>query len=319
MSDTRRDPKRIAVETMAGIISEFAELNPSGKVVICGGEPMLEYERYIGVCQAARSHGLKIFNATNGYGVHSDDRAADLLLRGPHELTLSLDSSIPEEHDKIRGRQGSYDTVVLAVQRLVAARTRLGLKESRINVMVLLTSVTYNKLRQLYQLVLRELGANKLKVNGLQPSFGVHSGKTPPDDFFASYSQVDVEKMREELNYCNLEFKLHLNPLWISQFCRYYADLQGRDNLNRGWSGAPRTSEHICNCYERNLVVGLYGEIGHCYSFSNFAPVKYQVRGDLKRFWDANEQRSAMVSCNRLCAIGHSNRNLSATLCAASE
>jgi MoaA/NifB/PqqE/SkfB family radical SAM enzyme len=314
LSHTKHDPKRISVEMMDEIIAEFAEMNPSGKVVMCGGEPMLEYTRYIGVCLSVRRHGLRVFNATNGYGVHSSDRAQDLLTRGPHELTLSLDSHIPEIHDEIRGRVGSYNTAVLAVRRLVAAKKVLGLTSSKINVMVLLTSATFDHLRDLYQLVLRDLGADKLKVNGLQPSFGVHSGTTPSDDFFATYSQLDVARLREELLFCNVEFSLNLNPIWIEQFCGYYLDLQGRADMRRGWELDLRTSEHICNCYERNLVVGLYGEVGHCYSFQNFLPVQYRQPGDLTRFWESNNQRDAMKSCNRLCSIGHSNRNVSASL-----
>lgn len=319
MSDTKHDPERISVKTMEEIVKEFSTLNPNGKVVICGGEPMLEYERYIGVCQAVRACGLRVFNASNGYGIHSDARAADLLLRGPHEFTISLDSHLPTVHDEIRGRVGSYDTAIKAVQRLVRGRELLELKTkslnegSKIYVMVLLTTATYDHLRELYRLVLRDLEADKLKVNGLQPSFGIHAGPPPADDFFASYSQLDVPRLREELIYCNSEFNLSLNPAWIDQICHYYEDLQGHPNMALGWNANLGTTEHICNCYERNLVVGLYGEIGHCYNFTAFPPIKYRAVGDLTNFWNDNQQREAMSSCNRLCAVGHSNRNVSAT------
>lgn len=314
LSDTRHHPNRISVATMSEIIAEFAGMNPSGKVVICGGEPMLEYERYMGVCQAVRENGLRVFNASNGYGVHTDERARDLVARGPHEFTVSLDSHLPEVHDEIRGRKGSYEAAVKAVRRLVAARDALGAHETKIFVMVLLTSATFDHLRDLYKLVLHDLKADKLKVNGLQPSFGVHSGTTPSDNFFATYSQLDVNRLREELLFCNEEFKLNLNPVWLEQFCGYYRDLQGHPDMNRGWDLDLKTIEHICNCYERNLVVGLYGEVSHCYSFHNFPPLRYQQRGDLARFWESNNQREAMKTCNRLCSIGHSNRNVSASL-----
>ena len=314
LSNTKHDPHRISVETMASIIEEFAGMNQSGKVVICGGEPMLEYARYIGVCQAVRRSGLRVFNATNGYGIHTAERASDLLLRGPHEFTISLDSHLPDVHDEIRGKKGSYEVAVGAVKRMVAARQSLGLLESKVFVMVLLTSVTFDHLRDLYQLVLDELGADKLKVNALQPSFGVHPGNAPADEFFAKYSQLDVARLREELDYCNREFKLNFNPTWVDQLCGYYDDLQGHAGMNKGWDLDLRTREHICNCYERNLVIGLYGEIGHCYSFGNFPPAQYRRSGDLANFWESNNQRDAMKSCNRLCSIGHSNRNVSATL-----
>lgn len=314
LSDTRRDPRRISVRTMSEIVGEFATMNPEGKVVICGGEPMLEYDRYVGVCRAARERGLRVLSATNGYGVYSAERARDLLLRGPHELTVSLDSHRPETHDEMRGRGGSYEVAVGAVERLVAARRDLGLDSSRIYVMALLTSATAGNLQQLYHLVLDVLGADKLKVNALQPSFGVHSGKTPSDDFFAEHSQLDVAALRRELLECDAEFDLRLNPAWVDQLCGYYADLQGKDDLSLGWRRELRTSAQICNCADRNLVVGLYGEVGHCYSFHAYPPRQYEKAGDLAAFWEENDQRGLMGSCRRLCAIGHSNRNVSATL-----
>jgi MoaA/NifB/PqqE/SkfB family radical SAM enzyme len=124
-SHTKDDPNRLSVEKIADIIGEFSELSPQGKVVICGGEPMLEYDRYMGICQAARSVGLRVFTATNGYPIHYAKRAADLLLNGPHEITVSLDSHDSQIHDRIRNRPGSFDTAVRAIRLLVEARRSL--------------------------------------------------------------------------------------------------------------------------------------------------------------------------------------------------
>lgn len=313
-SRTRDDPRRLSVETTSAIVGEFASMNPKGSVVICGGEPMLERDRFFAVCQSARSRGLRILCATNGYGVRTPEQARDLLLRGPHEVTVSLDSPIPSVHDEIRGRSGSYEVASEAVKLLVEARKNLGLTGSRVYVMVLLTSDTYKRLRELYLIVLRTLKADKLKVNALQPSFGVRSGPAPSDDFFDEHSQLDVGRLRRALESCDLEFGLNLNPSWISQVCGYYAGLQGVDNLSLGWDRELRTDTQICNCSERNLVVGLYGEISHCYAFHAFPPARWSKVGDLKAFWLQNDNRERMQSCRRLCAIGHSNRCVSATL-----
>jgi|WetSurMetagenome_2_1015567.scaffolds.fasta_scaffold13407_3 MoaA/NifB/PqqE/SkfB family radical SAM enzyme len=313
-SSTRHDPRRLSVETISEIVGEFASLNPAGKVVICGGEPMLEYDRFVGFCQAARSRGLRVLCATNGYGVRTHEQAADLLARGPHEVTVSLDSHLPEVHDTIRGRVGSYEVACSAVRLLANARRDLGLSGSRVNVMVLLTSDTSDHLRELYRLALVELGADKLKVNALQPSFGVRSGPAPSDDFFASRSQINVEKLRTTLAGCDAEFDLRLNPAWVAQLCGYYADLQGKDLLELGWDREMRTSSQICDCSSRNLVVGLYGEVSHCYAFHAFPPATWTRAGDLEAFWLQNDNRPRMHDCRRLCAVGHSNRCLSATL-----
>jgi MoaA/NifB/PqqE/SkfB family radical SAM enzyme len=313
-SHTKDDPNRLSVEKIADIIGEFSELSPQGKVVICGGEPMLEYDRYMGICQAARSVGLRVFTATNGYPIHYAKRAADLLLNGPHEITVSLDSHDSQIHDRIRNRPGSFDTAVRAIRLLVEARRSLDINTSKVNVMVLLTSATYSHLPTLYTLVLKHLQADKLKINALQPSFGVHEGQRPNDEFFAFYSQVDPDVLRSQLIQCNDVFNLNLNPDWIAQIYEYYRSLKGHPNLHLGWEAGLSTTSQICNCSDRNLVIGLYGEIGHCYNFQKFPPSQYRTKGDLEQFWTNNTLRQPMRSCRRLCGIGHSNRSISATL-----
>jgi len=313
LSDTAKNPDRISSDRIAEIIAEFASISPSGKVVICGGEPMLEYARYMDVCQASRKRGLRVLIASNGTPINSPSRAQDLVLRGPHEYTISLDSADPDTHNWIRGSKKSHAAAVRAMQLLLQARRELA-TDTKVNAMVLLTSENYRDLRKLYAFVLHEIGADKLKINGLQPSFGVHPGSPPPDLYFARFSKLDVSFLREELLACNRLFDLHLNPRWIDQLCNYYADLGQIAEPERGWAGDPMTREHICECYDRNLVIGLYGEIGFCYSFHNFPPGRYENPGDLARYWEGNEDvREKMRTCNRLCSIGHSNRNVRAT------
>ena len=47
-------PGHISVERRSEIIEEFAELSPQGTVVICGGESMLNPERYFPITRQCR-------------------------------------------------------------------------------------------------------------------------------------------------------------------------------------------------------------------------------------------------------------------------
>ncbi|MCC6475098.1 MAG: radical SAM protein, partial [Burkholderiales bacterium] len=113
---------------------------------------------------------------------------------------------------------------------------------------------------------------------------------------------------------CDQKYRLGLNPAWLSQAAMYFRSLaNGRDH-RLGWAAPLATEEHICNTYERNIMVDLYGVARLC-----FAPVFPGMRlsryGDLRRFWeDADFIRARMRACNRLCGISHSVRREHATL-----
>ena len=50
-------PTHITIEQRNEIINEFYELNPKGSVVICGGEAMMNPERYWPITRQCRALG----------------------------------------------------------------------------------------------------------------------------------------------------------------------------------------------------------------------------------------------------------------------
>ena len=54
------------------ILQEFSELSPSGAVVICGGEPMLDLEDYFAITRESRRLGLKSLSVVNGTRIRSE-------------------------------------------------------------------------------------------------------------------------------------------------------------------------------------------------------------------------------------------------------
>ena len=51
-------PTHISIEQRSDIIAEFSTLNPQGAVVICGGEALMNPERYWPITRQCRSLGL---------------------------------------------------------------------------------------------------------------------------------------------------------------------------------------------------------------------------------------------------------------------
>jgi MoaA/NifB/PqqE/SkfB family radical SAM enzyme len=118
-------PTHISIEQRSDIIAEFSTLNPQGAVVICGGEALMNPERYWPITRQCRSLGLRCLSVMNGTMVTDLRFARRLLTEGPSEITISLNSYIPEVHDSTRGITGSFDLAVNAIRLLLQARKEL--------------------------------------------------------------------------------------------------------------------------------------------------------------------------------------------------
>lgn len=296
------------------IVQEFADLSPGGNVVICGGEPMLDDVTYFEVCRTSRQLGLHTLSVVNGTQIRNPEDARQVVDDGPDEISVSLDHPTPQIHDHVRGTPGSHASAVQALRLLLAARAEH--PRPRIYVMGLLCRSTSLVLPEFYHLVLRNIGADKLKLNSIQPCFvQARLGQQVHDDhFFAAESQIDPDALRRSLSSCDTTYGLHLNPTWIEQVIAYFRALRANPNLKRGWICGVNTTEHICNSADRNVMVDVMGRASLCFSEA-FRGIQLIRPGDMRRFWETSDDvREKMRSCFRLCGISHSVRNSSATL-----
>jgi len=291
------------------LMDEFSALNPRGAVVICGGESMLDLEDYFDICGHSRALGLTCISVVNGTRIRTPKMAERMILEGPHEISVSLNSHQPELHDETRGVRGAFAKAVRALRLLVEARARLG-AATRIYVMGLIFDQNYRDLEAFYDFVLNDIGADKLKLNFIQPTFG----DSETDRFLADHHDIDPEELEAVIGRCDARFGLGINPAWMANVKMYLSSLREGTQLDQGWAGPTRTREHICNTYERNIMVDHYGVARLCFS-TEFRGAAMSAPGDLRRFWEgADDVRTQMRACNRLCGVSHSVRRTSCTL-----
>jgi MoaA/NifB/PqqE/SkfB family radical SAM enzyme len=304
-------PGHISIQRRSEIIAEFAELSPRGTVVICGGESMLNPERYFAVTRQCRELRLGCYSVINGTKVTDQVIAEQLILEGPSEITVSLNSHLPEVHDRSRGVIGSFDMATGAIRLLLAARRRLDIHKP-VYAMAVVSELNYRQLDEFYSFVLHDLKADKLKLNFLQPTFGpIHM--TNGDEFYRRNIIADYEELGKILEMCDRKYGLNINPEWIRVVKLYHRSVQANGDAAKGWSGKG-TEEPICNSYERNLMVNMFGIVRLCFS-TNFPGKRLRKRGDLAKFWFGNERvRRKMAKCALYCGISHSVRRVSATM-----
>jgi hypothetical protein len=93
----------------------------------------------------------------------------------------------------------------------------------------------------------------------------------------------------------------------------YFRSLASADGLEAGWGSSFQTRDHICNTYERNIMVDHFGTARLCFA-DDYRGVRLERFGDLRRFWlTANDIRAKMAACNRFCGISHSVRRETST------
>lgn len=293
------------------IFEEFAEMNPQGTVVLCGGEKMLDYDDYFFASRYCQSLGLRCFSVVNGTRIQNSGVAEQMIREGPSEITISLNSHLPEVHDRTRGAVGSHAKAATALRLLLAARERLG-SAKPIYAMAVVCEQNYRELDLFYAFVLNDIGADKLKLNFLQPTFGAPSGFE--DLFFEQNIIKDYEGLISIIKDCDKKYGLNINPIWLQQVAMYHRSVQQNRDARRGWGGTAGTDEHICNSYERNIMVDLYGNARLCFS-DRFPSLQLGKRGNLRFFWENSYFiRQMMRRCNSYCGISHSVRRENATL-----
>ena len=90
--------------------------NPGFVFNLPGGEPLL-HPQIFSIIKLASNKGLKPLLSTNGY-LLTRDISERLIQNGLFAVTISVDSSIPEIHDKIRGVNGTFNRLTKGIEYL---------------------------------------------------------------------------------------------------------------------------------------------------------------------------------------------------------
>jgi radical SAM protein with 4Fe4S-binding SPASM domain len=113
-------------------ILERAKLINIKTIVITGGEPLLR-EDIFDLISFAKNHIDKVLITTNGILI--DKKIGKKLKEcGPDIVSISLDSSIKEQHDYLRG-EGTFDKVIKAINYL----KEVGFEKDSINITATIT------------------------------------------------------------------------------------------------------------------------------------------------------------------------------------
>ncbi len=116
-ADIIADPE-LSFDEVNRVIDESIELG-SYLISFDGGEPMLRHDLADMVRHVDKSKAIAT-SFSSGYGL-TPEKAKELKAAGLYAVRISIDSPRKEEHERVRGRAGSYDDAMNGIDNALAA------------------------------------------------------------------------------------------------------------------------------------------------------------------------------------------------------
>ncbi len=116
-ADIIADPE-LSLDEVNRVIDESIELG-SYLISFDGGEPMLRHDLADMVRHVDKSRAIAT-SFSSGYGL-TPEKAKELKAAGLYAVRISIDSPRQEEHERVRGRAGSYEDAMKGIDNALAA------------------------------------------------------------------------------------------------------------------------------------------------------------------------------------------------------
>lgn len=291
-------PGTLQLEEQKRILRDFAEWpgDVPSRVVLGGGEPLLNPERVLPLIRFARELGLRIEILSNG-SLIDEPMARELLEVPPTAIHISLDAPVAEAHDRIRGMRGAFDRVVENLRRL---RTLRGTRAMKLSINALLCKSTLPYLSD-HVRFLRELGADQVRFLPLAPTIGNARARDP---FFETESAVSEEDLAR-----------HFDPLLrIAREDAFIVNSAADLAFIRRYFAAPGSvlgQEAVCEAGAKTMMIDQFGGVTFCYYmvpvFGEHPIHNVRRPGEsLRELWNKDSSRALrrnMLKCQEPCGL----------------
>jgi GeoRSP system radical SAM/SPASM protein len=221
-----------------------------------GGEPLLRKD-LLDIATYAHQKGLRVSMNSNGYLLDAE-RAKSLKAAGFSKVGISLDSHLPEVHDRFRGIPGSHAKAVAALAHLQAA----GIKTSLSTV---ICKINHTAVPELVAFA-RKNGVHQLNFHNFKCSGLGYSNKDELDLSAAEWKAFYLQAMEAKKSVKDLEISLD-DPIIASLGMKTETDALVKGSI----------------CGKLSLNIKSNGDITPC----GFIPIVIGniVTDDLKKVW----------------------------------
>lgn len=298
-------PGELSINEWLKIINQFYDLNPTGNVVITGGEVTLKIDALFDILNLTGELGLKTTVLTNG-SLLSSEHYERFLTNGPNNLFFSLDSHKEEIHDYIRGTPGAFNNVVNTIKNLVRLKEER-YKMSSLNIFT--TAVLFEKnIYEIFELI--DFAKKELKTNGinLQCLYETYQNgaKDGSDLFFDHNFFKNKDKAIEVID--KLIDNSKSDSFHITDKIEYQLMKKYIKNPNF------KTELGVCDSFDKNIFIDDYGRYSLCTNMHEINEIKSIGnfrQYNLKEFWfnvRTEAAREILRDCTNFCGMFACNR-----------
>ncbi len=225
-------PDELSTDAAKMLIHQITEVSRP-LLILSGGEPLLRDDIY-DIIRYGADRGLRMGMGSNGILI-DDEVAQKLKDAGMWTVAISLDSSVPEKHDKFRGVEGCWEHAVNAIKALKKAGI-----EVQVNCTV--THQNYDEIDDIMEL------AESLGVENFHLFFLVPTGRgTDIEDITPEMYEGMIKNTLAK----TMKHKLNVKPSCAPQFMRV-AKEQGVD-MSR-WVRGCMAGLYYCRIYPSGEV-----------------------------------------------------------------
>lgn len=196
----------LSTEEGRKLIDQIAEVSRP-LLILSGGEPLLRKDVFE-IIRYGTQKGFRMGLGSNG-SLIDGKTAKQLKDAGTKTVSISIDSSIPEQHDEFRGVSGSWKKAVSAVEALRD-------NDVLVQVNTTLTQQNYAQIDDIMSLV-EEMGVENFHLFFLVPT---GRGAKMADISSSMYERMIRETFRKSLGH-----RLNVRPSCAPQFMRIAKDM----------------------------------------------------------------------------------------------
>lgn len=285
----------LSTERKKELLREYAALSPNGMVYFTGGEPFRKEEEVFELCTLARELDIPSFMSTNGSYICANN-ARSIPRKGPRVMQISVESHIPEVHDRIRGFKGAFLGIKAAIDMININRSPRDKFTLVVNHII-----RENNFRQLPEFAawVKSVGVDMLKFQIIHPTIN-YNGHEPGEN-----DKVFDKNMISSLDEFEAVFRRLFADFGAGTFLAH--DIPEMEWLIEEVRGE-NVAKHVqCLAYKTNLVVNSWGDIQLCAHTGDIwdgklgkiqdGTLQAAINGEASM-----ELREIMKTCTRSCA-----------------
>ena len=294
---SKPDEHELTAEEWKGVLAKLKRWLGPFNLTFTGGEPFLRTD-ILDIFRFAADNGIMTTVVSNGSFI-DEPLARKIVASGLDGLTISLNSLVPEVHNKTRGTNAAFDEVMRALDVMTVRdgmRLTLSCTILKENIAGLPDVVAFARKKGLYGVNFQPLmPATTLPVfnkDGEAVKFSVGSPyRNLVKEKEKERSIVDhvferLLAMKEE-GYPILNSAGHLKEI-----AKYIKD-----------PTSPEILEKTCKVGIRNLNIDPFGNVRLCSIFSVVGNVRDDAPEDIWRSMNAAAQREEIRSCDKMCRL----------------